>query len=141
MSCCVTKVKTLVAKTDVDAVEANGLGKAVANKLDRGLLPRSWPGQRIKHRRPSKFWRCITACPETGGVASVTTATPQAGPLVIDLPLNCNITYWSRGPFLHRVEMPCVLFHTTRASKYSYTYCEAGLQTLTVSLSPIQAHR
>ena len=111
MSCCVAKVNTPVTKTDVDAVEANRFGKAVANKLDRGLLPRSWPGQRIKHHRPSKFWRRITASPETGGAASVTIATPQAGLLLLICRSNA-ISFRESGAFLHRVEMPCVLFRT-----------------------------
>lgn len=51
-----------------ESTAGSAVSRAVA-KLDRVLFPRSWPAaQRIKHRRPSKFWRrIITASPETRG--------------------------------------------------------------------------
>lgn len=130
-----------------ESTAGSAVSKAVA-KLDRVLFPRSWPAaQRIKHRRPSKFWRrIITASPETRGeilqprqlwgsscfafchfCLDVVYSSSLSSVFAIcgtqrHKPLDaviCRSAATSRLP-LHRVEMP--------HRRSTCTYCEAGLR-------------
>lgn len=149
---CLASLALIVAPLEMErgrrgseSTAGSAVSKAVA-KLDRVLFPRSWPAaRRIKHRRPSKFWRrIITAPPETRGGNPSTQAAiwiqllcflsflpclfvflfvcfchlRNATPQALDAVI-CRSAATSRLP-LHRVEMP--------HRRSTCTYCEAGLR-------------